>query len=291
VVMGLFGIAEVLENIEREDERGRVLQAKFKSLLPTLQDWKESLGPIFRGTILGFFLGLLPGGGSIIASFASYAVEKRISRQPERFGKGAIQGVAGPESANNSAATSNFVPLMTLGIPANVVMALVLGALMIHGVRPGPFLMKENPGLFWGVITSMYVGNIMLLLLNLPLIGLWVRILTIPYRVLFPLILLFCLIGVYSLDSNIWEIIIMTIFGIVGYLLRKLQYEAAPLIFALVLGPILENSLRQAMLMSEGSFEIFFVRPISAILLIAGILLFIMPILPLFKRKKLNDGF
>ncbi len=291
VVMGLFGIAEVLENIEKEDEKGRVLQARFKSLFPTLQDWKESLGPIFRGTILGFFLGLLPGGGSIIASFASYAVEKRISRQPERFGKGAIQGVAGPESANNSAATSNFVPLMTLGIPANVVMALVLGALMIHGVRPGPFLMKENPGLFWGVITSMYVGNIMLLLLNLPLIGLWVRILSIPYRVLFPLILLFCLIGVYSLDSNIWEIILMTIFGIVGYLLRKLQYEAAPLIFALVLSPILENSLRQALLMSEGSFEIFFIRPISAILLITGILLFIMPILPLFKRKNLNEGF
>ncbi len=291
VVMGVFGIAEVLENIETEAENTKILKTHLGGILPNLQDWKESLPSICRGTVLGFFLGLLPGGGSIIASFASYAVEKRISKHPEKFGKGAIQGVAGPESANNSAATSNFIPLMTLGIPANVVMALVLGALIIHGVRPGPSLITENPGLFWGVITSMYVGNGMLLLLNLPLIGMWVRILTIPYRVLFPLILLFCLIGVYSLSSNIWEIILMVIFGLIGFLMRKFKYEAAPFIFALVLSPILENSLRQSLLMSEGSFSIFFLQPISAVLLIAGIILFLLPLIPVLQSARVGDDY
>jgi putative tricarboxylic transport membrane protein len=288
VVMGIFGIAEVLENIEKE-MTGIVLKTHLRGILPSKQDWKESLPAIFRGTVLGFFLGLLPGGGSIIASFVSYVVEKRISKHPEKFGKGAIQGVAGPESANNSAATSNFIPLMTLGIPANVVMALVLGALMIHGVRPGPGLIQENPKLFWGVITSMYVGNGMLLLLNIPLIGIWVRILRIPYRMLFPLILLFCLIGVYSINSNVWEIFMMVIFGFIGYVMRKLKYEAAPFIFALVLSPILENSLRQSLLMSEGSFSIFFVQPISAVLLIAGVILFLLPLFPVFSSARLGD--
>lgn len=289
VVMGVFGIAEVLSNIGEEGEKSIIGRAKFKSLFPTLQDWKESLAPIFRGTFLGFFLGILPGGGSIIASFASYAVEKRVSKKPERFGHGAIEGVAGPESANNSASSANFVPLLTLGIPANVVMALVLGALMIHGIRPGPSLIQEHPDLFWGVVTSMYVGNIMLLVLNLPMIGIWVRILLIPYRILFPLILLFCLIGVYSLNSNVWEIVIMAIFALIGYFMRKFGYEAAPFIFALVLGPILENSLRQSLLMSEGSFSIFFTRPISCVLSVTGIVLFSLPAIPRVKRKKLGD--
>ncbi len=290
VVMGVFGIAEVLENVEREGEKGEILQTPFKGLLPTLKDWKDSLASILRGALIGFSIGILPGGGSIIASFASYAVEKRISKKPELFGQGAIQGVAGPESANNAASIANFIPLLTLGIPTNVVMALVLGALMIHGVRPGPSLIQEHPGLFWGVMASMYVGNIMLLILNLPLIGLWVRVLSIPYRVLFPLILLFCLIGVYSLNSNIWEIIIMVIFGIIGYLMRQFKYEAAPFIFALVLGPILENALRQSLLMSEGSFEIFFTRPVSGVLLGAGIVLFLIPAFPWFKRRQLGDN-
>ncbi len=290
VVMGLFGIAEVLENIERKVERADVLKTKFKGLFPNLQDWKKSLAPIFRGTFIGFFLGILPGGGSVIASFASYAVEKRVSKHPEAFGKGAIEGVAGPESANNSATGGNFIPLMTLGVPANVVMALILGALMIHGIRPGPMLIQEQPELFWGVVTSMYIGNGMLLVLNLPMIALWVRILLIPYNLLFPLILLFCVIGVYSLNNNIWEIIIMLMFGIIGYLMRRFKYEAAPFVFALVLGPIMENAFRQSLLMSEGSFSIFFIQPISCVLLVAGMILFFIPLLPSFKRRRFEEN-
>lgn len=289
VVMGVFGISEVLENIEREAKEVKILKTKIKGLLPNLQDWRESLAPIFRGTFIGFFLGMLPGGGSIMSSFTSYAVEKRFSKNPERFGKGAIQGVAGPESANNAGAQSNFVPLMTLGLPCNVVMALMLGALMIHGIRPGPMLMQEHPDLFWGLIASMYLGNAMLLLLNLPLIGLWVRILSIPYRLLFGLILLFCLIGVYSLNNNIWEIIIMIIFGVMGYLMRKFAYESAPFVFALILGPVMENALRQSLLISEGSFGIFFTRPISAVLMVTGLILFFIPALPFLKRKRLVE--
>jgi putative tricarboxylic transport membrane protein len=288
VVMGIFGIAEVIENIEKEARGTEILKTRLKGLLPTLQDWKESLAPILRGTLIGFFLGILPGGGAIMGSFASYAIEKRISKHPEEFGKGAIQGVAGPESANNSATSSNFIPLLTLGLPANAVMALLLGALMIHGVRPGPMLINEHPALFWGVVTSMYLGNVMLVLLNLPLIGLWVRILLIPYRLLFPLILLFCLIGVYSLSSNIWEIIIMIVFGLVGYLMRKFKYEAAPFVFAFVLGPLMENALRQSLLMSEGSFGIFFTRPLSCILMGVGMLLFSIPALPWVRRKPMG---
>ena len=289
--MGLFGIAEVMENIEMETEATEILKTKLKGLLPSLQDWRDSLGAILRGTIIGFFLGLLPGGGAIMGSFTYYAIEKRLSKHPERFGKGAIEGVAGPESANNSASSSNFIPLMTLGLPCNVVMALLLGALMIHGIRPGPMLIQERPDLFWGLVASMYIGNTMLLLLNLPLIGLWVRVLSIPYRLLFVLILLFCLTGVYSLNNNIWEIIIMITFGVVGYLMRKFKYEAAPFVFALVLGPMMENSLRQSLLMSEGSFAIFFTRPISCIQMIIGIILFTLPALPWFKRKQFVEQF
>lgn len=287
-VMGLFGIAEVLENIERE-KKTEVIKATVKGLFPNLQDWGKSFPAILRGTAVGFLLGIIPGGGSVIASFASYAVEKKISKNPEKFGKGAIEGVAGPESANNSATGANFIPLLTLGVPANVVMALILGALMIHGVRPGPMLIQEQSGLFWGVVTSMYIGNGMLLVLNLPLIALWVRILLIPYNLLFPLILLFCVIGVYSLNNNIWEIIIMLIFGVIGYLMRRFKYEAAPFIFALVLAPTMENALRQSLLMSEGSFAIFFSQPISCVLLMAGLILFLIPVFPWFKRRQLGE--
>jgi putative tricarboxylic transport membrane protein len=289
VVMGLLGIAEVLQNLENEAEGISILQTKIKNLLPNLAEWKASCGPILRGTVVGFVLGILPGGGSIMGAFASYVVEKKISKHPEKFGKGAIEGVAGPESANNAGSTSNFIPLLTLGMPANAVMALLLGALMIHGIRPGPMLIQENPDIFWGVVTSMYLGNVMLLILNLPLIGIWVRLLKVPYSILFPLILFFCFIGAYSLNNNIWEIIIMVIFGILGYLMRKLKYEAAPFIFAFVLGSFLETALRQSLLMSEGSFGIFFTRPISAVLMIIGIGLFTVQLLPQFKRKRLGD--
>jgi len=284
VVMGLFGIAEVLENLETEIRRD-VLATEFKNLLPTLKDWKDSAAPIGRGTFLGFFLGLIPGGGAIIASFASYAIEKKVSKHPEEFGHGAIQGVAGPEAANNSAASGNFIPLLTLGIPCNAVMAILLGALMIHGLQPGPLLMTKAPDLFWGTIVSMYIGNAMLLVLNLPLIGLWVRVLKVPYYLLYPLILLFCLVGAYSINNNAGDVLIMLVFGVVGYLMRKFQYDAAPLVLALVLGPMLEEAFRQSLMLSKGDFSIFISRPLSLAFLITAALLIIIPIVT--QRKKL----
>ena len=284
VVMGLFGIAEVLENLETEIRRD-VLATEFKNLLPTLKDWKDSAAPIGRGTFLGFFLGLIPGGGAINASFASYAIEKKVSKHPEEFGHGAIQGVAGPEAANNSAASGNFIPLLTLGIPCNAVMAILLGALMIHGLQPGPLLMTKAPDLFWGTIVSMYIGNAMLLVLNLPLIGLWVRVLKVPYYLLYPLILLFCLVGAYSINNNAGDVLIMLVFGVVGYLMRKFQYDAAPLVLALVLGPMLEEAFRQSLMLSKGDFSIFISRPLSLAFLITAALLIIIPIVT--QRKKL----
>ncbi len=289
VAMGLFGIAEVLENIEKEGQQHEILKTNMKGLLPNLQDWKKSLAPIFRGTVIGFLLGTLPGGGNVMTTFSSYAIEKRVSKYPERFGRGAIEGVAGPEAANNASVAAHYVPLLTFGIPTTVVMAIILGALMIHGITPGPTFIRDHPDLFWGLVASMYLGNVMLLVLNLPLIGLWVRILSIPYSILFPLILLFCVIGVYSLNYNIWEIVIMVIFGFVGYLMRKFKYEPAPFVFALLLGPMMENSLRQSLLMSEGSFGIFFTRPISCVLMIVGIIFFTIPALPWFKQRKKFD--
>jgi putative tricarboxylic transport membrane protein len=289
VIMGLFGISEVLLNID-EDSRQEIFQTRLSHLLPTLRDWKDSFFPIIRGTFIGFFLGILPGGGAVIASFASYAVEKRVSKHPERFGSGAIEGVAGPESANNAASQGAFIPLLTLGIPANVVMAILLGALLIHNIKVGPLLIKDNPNLFWGVLGSMYVGNVMLLILNVPLIGIWVRILKIPYPILFPLILLFCLIGVYSVNNSIYEVIIMVLFGIVGFLMKKFAYEGAPLILAFVLSPLLENALRQSLIMSGGDFSIFFIRPISLFLIAAALFLLVMPLIPgLRKRPKGGD--
>jgi putative tricarboxylic transport membrane protein len=263
IAMGLFGVSEVLVNIERTMGR-QILPGRIKHLFPSLSDWKQSIGSILRGTVIGFFLGLLPGGGPVLSSFVAYGIEKRISKTPERFGKGAIEGLAGPESANNSATSGGFVPLFTLGIPANIVMAILFGALLIHGMQPGPFFIKEHPDVFWGVISSMYLGNLMLLMLNLPLIPVWVQVLRIPYRFLFPLILLFCLIGAYALNNSLFDVLIMVTFGLVGYLFRKFEYEGAPLILAFVLGPIFELSLRQSLLLSKGSFLIFVTRPISA---------------------------
>ena len=282
--MGPFGVSEVLVTW-RQSVRREVFKAQISNLLPNLGDWSRSIFPILRGSVLGFLLGILPGGGAIISSFASYAVEKKCSRTPEKFGTGVIEGVAAPEAANNAATGGAFIPLFTLGIPANAVMALLLGALIIQGVRPGPLLLKEYPQLFWGVIASMYLGNAMLLVLNLPLIGLWVKILKVPYPLLFPLIILFCLIGVYSLNNMTSDIYVMVIFGLLGYLMKKLEYDAAPLVLAFVLGPMIEDAFRQSLLMSDGSFLIFFQRPVSLVLMGVAVLLVASNFLPWLKRR------
>ncbi len=285
IVMGLFGISEVLLNIEQAIRRD-IFETKIRGLMPTARDWRDSAGPITRGSILGFFLGILPGGGAVISSFISYAIEKKVSKHPERFGSGTIEGVAGPESANNAATGGAFIPLMTLGIPPNVIMAMLLGAFMIHGVTPGPLMMKQNPGLFWGVITSMYIGNIMLLILNLPLIGMWVQVLKVPYKILFPLILLFCLIGVYSVGNTVFDIYIMIVFGVVGYLMKKFNYEPAPLVLAFVLGPLLENNMRKSLIMSQGDFSIFITRPLTAVFIVVAIFLLVSPLIPGIGKKR-----
>jgi putative tricarboxylic transport membrane protein len=288
LAMGLYGIAEVLINIE-ETTNPEILKTKIKNLLPNMSDWMRSAGPILRGTVLGFFLGILPGGGTVLSSFLSYALEKRISKNPEQFGKGAIEGVAGPESANNSATSGGFVPLLTLGIPCNITMAMFFGALMIHGIRPGPLLLKNRPDLFWGVISSMYIGNVMLLVLNLPLIPIWVRVLKVPYRILYPLILLFCIVGAYSIKNSVFDVLGMVIAGMVGYLFRKYDYESAPLILAFILGPMFELNLRHSLLFSKGSFVIFFTRPISAVAIALSFIFLTLSLLSNLLKKKEKD--
>ena len=279
VIMGLFGISEVLLNLEQRAEATEVFAAPTRGLMPTREDWRRSTVPILRGSVLGFFLGVLPGAGAIIASFVSYAVEKRASKHPERFGTGMIEGVAGPEAANNAAAGGGFIPLLTLGIPANAVMAILLGALLIHGLQPGPLLVKQAPDVFWGFITSMYIGNIMLLVLNLPLIPFWAKLLRVPYAIMFPFILLFCLIGAYSVTNNVGDGVVMWVFGIIGYLMKKFDYEGAPLILAMVIGPMMEESLRQSLILSGGTFAVFLVRPISAVFIVAALVLIAFPLL------------
>jgi putative tricarboxylic transport membrane protein len=285
LVMGVFGISEVLLNLEQTLSR-QIFETKIRNLLPNLRDWTQSVWPITRGTVIGFLLGILPGGGAIIASFTSYAVEKKLSRHPEKFGTGTIEGVAGPESANNAAVGGSFIPLFSLGIPPNVVMALLLGALMIHGVQPGPLMLSQHPDIFWGVVASMYIGNVMLLLLNLPLIGVWVQILKIPYPILFPLILLFTIIGSYSINNSVFDVFLMVFFGVLGYALRKLEYEFAPLILAFVLGPILERSLRQSLGLSDGSFAIFMQRPIAAVCILVSIVLLLSALVPYLRKVR-----
>jgi putative tricarboxylic transport membrane protein len=285
VAMGLFGISEVLLNLELVLNQD-VFKTALKGLLPNAKDFKDSFWPIIRGSVIGFFLGILPGGGGVLASFTSYSVEKKVSAHPERFGHGAIEGVAGPETANNAGAGGAFIPLLTLGLPSNAVMAILLGTMLIHGMQPGPMLIKNHPEVFWGAVTSMYIGNAMLLVLNLPLIGLWVKILQIPYRFLFPLILFFCLVGAYSLNNSTAEMIIMLVFGVIGYFLRKFKYPLAPAILALVLGPVLEKSLRQSLLMSSGSGWIFLEQPISLALILASAALLLSSALPAMKRKR-----
>jgi len=285
VVMGLFGISEMLLNIEKRIDR-EIFKTRVKGLLPTVKDWIQAKGAILRGTLIGFFLGILPGGGAVLSSFVAYAVEKRVSRYPEKFGTGVIEGVAAPESANNSAAQSAFIPLLTLGIPSNSVMAMLLGALIIHNVTPGPLLLTQHPQVFWGVIASMYIGNLTLLLLNLPLIGIWVRLLRVPYAILLPVIILFCLIGAYTIANSIVDVLLMLAFGMLGYLMKKLKYDAAPFVLAFVLGPMLEYSLKQSLIVSKGSFHLFFTRPISATCLVLALLLLVIPLLPKVGKKR-----
>jgi putative tricarboxylic transport membrane protein len=283
VLMGLFGISEVLLTVE-QSAKVDVYKTRIGKLLPTLEDWGKSIKAILRGTFIGFFIGILPGGTAVVSSFSAYIVEKKLSKYPEKFGTGMIEGVAAPEAANNSASQGSFIPLLTLGIPSNVVMAVLLGALLIQGVTPGPLLIKKHPDIFWGVIGSMYVGNLMLLLLNLPLIGIWVKLLKVPYAILFPMILFFCLLGVYTVNNSNVEIIIMIVFGGIGYWMRKFGYEGAPLVLAFVLSPMLENAFRQSLIMSGGGFGIFFSRPISLGLLSVTFALLLLPLIPGLKR-------
>ncbi len=285
LIMGLLGVSEVLLNVEKTLQH-EVVKTSIDHLLPSLKDWALSKWAIARGSFIGFFLGILPGGGAILASFVSYAVEKKLSKNPERFGNGAIEGVAAPESANNSAASGAFIPLLTLGIPSNVLMAILIGALMMHGITPGPMLMKEHPDVFWGVIASMYIGNVMLLALNLPLIGFWVKILKVPDKILFPLILLFCVIGAYSENYSVIDVGMMLFFGFLGYLMRKFEYEPAPLVLAFVLGPMMETALRQSLIISDGGFLIFLTRPISGGCLILAAALLLTALTPSLRKKR-----
>ncbi len=285
VAMGMFGFAEIIANLEHREKR-EVFTAKIEGLLPTAQDIKDCIPSILRGTTLGSALGILPGGGALLASFAAYTLEKKVSWNKANFGKGAIQGVAAPESANNAGAQTSFIPLLTLGIPSNPVMALMIGAMMIQGIAPGPQVMTERPQLFWGMIASMWVGNLMLVILNLPLIGLWVRLLAVPYRILYPAILLFCCIGVYSVNNQTFDIILTCIFGLLGYICVKLACEPAPLILGFILGPMMEENLRRAMLLSRGDPTVFFTKPISAVLLGIAFALLLIVVAPAVRQKR-----
>jgi putative tricarboxylic transport membrane protein len=285
VVIGLFGVTEVFFNVETL-VKSTVLAERIRGLWPTVADWRASWQPMLRGSGVGFLLGLVPGGGPVTASFMSYALEKRIATHPERFGKGAIEGVAGPESANNAAVAGSIIPVLALGIPGNPVTALLLGALIIQGIQPGPLFMTQRPDLFWGIVASMYVGNVFLLVLNLPLVGLWAQLLRIPYRVLFPVVLLLCVVGAYSANKNVFDLWVMLGFGVAGYLLRKLEYDLAPFVIAFVLAPLLEQSLRQSLVMSPDGAMILVQRPVTALLLAASAVLAAL----MFRRKSSPMG-
>ncbi|MDF3854004.1 tripartite tricarboxylate transporter permease [Paracoccus sp. P2] len=285
VAVGVFGIAEILRNLEDEHDR-QVMTKNINRLFPTGQELRQMIGPVLRGTGIGSVLGILPGGGAILASFASYTIEKKVSRHPEEFGKGALAGVAGPESANNAGAQTSFIPLLTLGIPANPVMALMIGAMIIQGIVPGPNVVSEQPALFWGIIASMWIGNLMLVVLNLPLIGLWVKLLTVPYYVLFPIIMAMCSIGVYSVNSNSYDLFAVAFFGLLGYVMSKLRCEPAPLLLGFVLGPLLEENLRRAMILSRGDPTTFLTRPISATLLAMSLVVLVLVFMPQIRKRR-----
>jgi TctA family transporter len=287
IAMGVFGFAEILINLEKQTAGGRSLLAeKIERLWPTMAEAKLAAPAAVRGTIIGSLLGILPGGGALLAAFAAYGLEKKVAKNPQEFGKGAIQGVAGPESANNAAAQTSFIPLLTLGIPPNAVMALMVGAMTIHNIQPGPQVMTSNPSLFWGLIVSMWIGNLMLVVLNLPLIGMWIKLLTVPYRMLYPAILLFCCIGVYSLSNSTWDVYMTAMFGFIGYIFVKLECEPAPLMLGFVLGPMMEENLRRAMLLSRGDPLTFVTRPISLGLLIAAAALLAIVLAPALQKKR-----
>ncbi len=285
VAMGMFGIAEIILNLERPESRS-VLTNKVDSLWLTREEAMRSIAPVLRGTAIGSTLGILPGGGASLAAFGSYMLESKVSKYRHEFGTGAIEGVAGPEAANNAAAQTSFIPLLTLGIPANAVMALMVGALIIQGIQPGPRMVEAQPDLFWGLIASMWVGNLMLLVINLPLIGMWVKLLEVPYRYLYPAILIFCAIGVYSLNNNVFDVYLTVAFGLFGYLCSKLKLEGAPLLIGFVLGPMMEEHLRRAMLLSRGDPMVFLQRPISATLLGIAALALLTMLLPALRKKK-----
>jgi len=289
VAMGVFGFAEIMTNLEQGENRVDITD-KVGTLYPNKKEFRESAPAVVRGTALGSMLGILPGGGAVLSSFASYTLEKKLSKEPERFGKGHPAGLAGPESANNAAAQTSFIPLLTLGIPGNAVMALMVGAMTIHNIQPGPQVMTSHPELFWGLIASMWIGNLMLVILNLPLIGIWIKLLKVPYRILFPAILVFCTIGVYSLNYNVFDIYTTAIFGIIGYVWAKLKCEGAPLLLGLVLGPMMEENFRRALLLSRGDYATFIERPLSASLLGAAVILVVLVALP-FIRKKREEAF
>ncbi len=285
VAMGMFGLAEIIVNLEQTDKR-EVFTSRVGRLMPTKEDFRRMIPAILRGTALGSMLGILPGGGALLSSFAAYTVEKKISGYGHEFGKGAIEGVAGPESANNAGAQTSFIPLLTLGIPGNAVMALMIGAMMIQGIAPGPQVMTERPQLFWGMIASMWVGNLMLVVLNLPMIGIWIKLLTVPYRILYPAILVFMCIGVFSLSNNPFDVLIMAFFGVLGYICAKLACEPAPMILGFILGPLMEENLRRAMLLSRGDPLVFFQKPISATFLVISIVLLVIVALPALRKSR-----
>jgi TctA family transporter len=285
VAMGVFGFAEIMANLEQKEHRETFL-SKVTNLWPKKEDFKRMVGPILRGTLLGSILGILPGGGAALASFGAYSLEKKVSKYGHEFGKGAIEGVAAPESANNAAAQTSFIPLLTLGIPPNAVMALMVGAMTIHNIQPGPQVMTSNPALFWGLIASMWIGNFMLIILNLPMIGVWVKLLTIPYRHMYPAILVFCCIGVYSVNNTVFDIYLTAIYGIIGYVFMKFKCEAPPLLLGFVLGPMMEENFRRALLLSRGDFTVFVTRPLSGCLLAAALFLIFIVMIPAFKKTR-----
>jgi putative tricarboxylic transport membrane protein len=286
VAMGLFGFAEIIRNLEMSQESRDIVKGKISGLMPTRKDLWDSAGAIVRGTFIGSLLGILPGGGAVVSSVAAYTLEKRISKTPWRFGRGAIEGVAAPESANNAAAQTSFIPLLTLGIPPNAVMALMVGAMTIHGIVPGPQVMTKQPELFWGMIASMWLGNLMLIVINLPLVGVWVSLLRVPYRLLYPSIIVFCCIGVYSINNSASDVIVAAVFGIFGYWLAKHDFEPAPLVLAFVLGPLMEENLRRAMLIARGDATVFMTRPISAGLLMVALCVLALAALPMIRKQR-----
>ncbi|MBM3539377.1 MAG: tripartite tricarboxylate transporter permease, partial [Alphaproteobacteria bacterium] len=284
IAMGLFGVAEIVTNLEKKE--GRSIGAIIGSLMPNKEEIRRSIPAVLRGTSIGSVLGILPGGGALLSSFAAYTFEKKMSKRPEEFGKGAVEGVAAPEAANNAGAQTSFIPMLTLGIPSNPVMALMIGAMTIQGIAPGPRVMTQQPDLFWGIIASMWIGNAMLVIINLPLIGIWVRLLKVPYRLLFPMILVLCGIGVYSLNSSAFEVGLMVLFGVIGYLFVKLGCEPAPMLLGFILGPLMEENLRRALVLSRGDPLVFFQRPISLTLLAIAAALLLIVLLPNFRKTR-----